>query len=196
LSLAVAASARTPEQVTKAAALAEERGFALSCDPAVGRLLASLAAAVPREGRILELGTGSGVGLAWLVHGLAGRSDVETVSVDVDEPLQQAVAALGWPLGVRFELGDGAELAGSLGRFDLVFADAPGGKLEGLDASIGALSPGGVLVVDDMDIALHETTGFADAIVGVRETLLADPALVTADLPFGSGVVLAVKRQP
>lgn len=196
MSLAVAASARTPEQVTKAAALAEERGFALSCDPAVGRLLASLAAAVPREGRILELGTGSGVGLAWLVHGLAGRSDVETVSVDVDEPLQQAVAALGWPLGVRFELGDGAELAGSLGRFDLVFADAPGGKLEGLDASIGALSPGGVLVVDDMDIALHETTGFADAIVGVRETLLADPALVTADLPFGSGVVLAVKRQP
>jgi len=196
LSLAVAASARTPEQVTKAAALAEERGFALSCDPAVGRLLASLAAAVPREGRILELGTGSGVGLAWLVHGLAGRSDVETVSVDVDEPLQQAVAALGWPLGVRFELGDGAELAGSLGRFDLVFADAPGGKLEGLDASIGALSPGGVLVVDDMDLALHETTGFADAIAGVRETLLADPALVTADLSFGSGVVLAVKRQP
>jgi predicted O-methyltransferase YrrM len=183
-----------PKRVVRASALAETRGFTLSCDSAVGRLLAALAAAVPPRGRILELGTGAGVGLAWLVHGLEGREDVETVSGDIDAELQQAVAALGWPLGVRFEVGDGAELAESLGSFDLIFADAPGGKLVGLDASIGALAPAGVLVVDDMDLGLHETTGFAEAIAGVCDALLVHPDLVSAELPFGSGVVLAVKR--
>jgi demethylmenaquinone methyltransferase/2-methoxy-6-polyprenyl-1,4-benzoquinol methylase len=183
-----------PERVVRASALAEARGFTLSCDPSVGRLLAALAAAVPPGGRVLELGTGAGVGLAWLAHGLERRSDVETVSGDIDAELQGAVAALGWPLGVRFEAGDGAELAASLGSFDLVFADAPGGKLVGLDTSIGALAPGGVLIVDDMDLALHETTGFAEAIAGVRDALLAHPDLVAAELPFGSGVVLAVRH--
>ena len=54
-------SAVLPEPVRLAAGRAERAGFAMSCDPGVGRLLAVLAAAVPANGRVLELGTGTGL---------------------------------------------------------------------------------------------------------------------------------------
>ena len=53
----------------------------------MGRLLSTLAAAVPPGGRILEIGTGVGVGLAWLAAGLEGREDVEVLTVESDERL-------------------------------------------------------------------------------------------------------------
>jgi hypothetical protein len=47
-----------PHRVCTAMERAEAAGFTMSCDPRVGRLLSVLAAALPRDGRILELGTG------------------------------------------------------------------------------------------------------------------------------------------
>jgi demethylmenaquinone methyltransferase/2-methoxy-6-polyprenyl-1,4-benzoquinol methylase len=154
-----------------------------------------LAAAVPAGGRILELGTGAGVGLAWLVSGLGARTDVEVLTVDLDPEMQSATRDAGWPDFVRFEIGDGARLAGELGEFDLIFADAPGGKLEGLDRTIAALTPGGVLVVDDMDTSLHSDEALAAAIARVREELLSGADLICAELTSSSGVILAVKRR-
>ena len=61
-----------PGGVQTAAKAATKAGFPLSCDPGVGRLLGVLAAGVPPHGAILELGTGAGVGLAWIVAGLVG----------------------------------------------------------------------------------------------------------------------------
>jgi predicted O-methyltransferase YrrM len=49
---------------------ANELGFEQSCEADVGRLLAVLAAGVPGGGRILEIGTGAGVGTAWMVEGI------------------------------------------------------------------------------------------------------------------------------
>jgi predicted O-methyltransferase YrrM len=184
----------TPATVEAALARAEAAGFTLSSEPGVGALLAALAAAVPESGRILELGTGAGAGLAWLVHGVGSRRDVEVVSVDVDATLQQVTGAAGWPEFVRFELGDGAELVGELGSFDLIFADAPGGKLTELSRTVAALAPGGVLVVDDMDLALHDDEALRESLAGVRARLLANPQLVCAELTFSSGVILCTKR--
>ena len=56
-----------PSLVREATARARRAGFPLSCDPAVGRLLAVLAAHLPAGARVLELGTGTGVGAAWLM---------------------------------------------------------------------------------------------------------------------------------
>lgn len=44
---------------------AAKTDFELACEVEVGRLLAALSAAVPEGSRILEIGTGVGVGLAW-----------------------------------------------------------------------------------------------------------------------------------
>jgi demethylmenaquinone methyltransferase/2-methoxy-6-polyprenyl-1,4-benzoquinol methylase len=185
-----------PASVTAALDRADAQGFALSSEPGVGELLSALAAAVPERGRILELGTGAGVGLAWLVEGLGARGDVEVVSVDVDDHLQSLVRQWPWPSWVRFETGDGAELVTTLGSFDLVFADAPGGKTHGLDRTVAALNPGGVLVVDDMAIWPDGDAEQRERIEKVTAELHTFDDLVLADLTdHSSGVILATKRR-
>jgi demethylmenaquinone methyltransferase/2-methoxy-6-polyprenyl-1,4-benzoquinol methylase len=183
-----------PREVRDAYARAERHGFALSCEPGVGWLLAALAAGVPRGGRVLELGTGVGTGLAWLLHGLGERRDVQLTTVDLDPEIQAIARGASWPPFVRFVAGDGAAVAAADAPFDLVFADAPGGKLVGLDASIAALRPGGVLLVDDMDLAQHDDPELQSALGRVRGALLADRRLVCAELETSSGILLATRR--
>ncbi|MEZ5079551.1 MAG: class I SAM-dependent methyltransferase [Thermoleophilia bacterium] len=181
--------------VDRARARATEAGFELSCDDEVGALMAALAAGVPRGGRILELGTGVGVGLAWMVAGLQGRTDVEVHSVEIDAPTAAIAAAETWPSTITLHVADAMEVLPRLGSFDLIFADAQGGKIEGLDLTISALAPGGHLLVDDMapkaGNALHESLW--PRIQRVRERLLTDPRLRSAELTFASGVILATK---
>ena len=184
-----------PGAVEAAYQRAAEAGFTLSCDPGVGALLSVLAASVPEGGRVLELGTGTGVGLAWIASGLGGRDDVDVVSVDIDDSVQAIARRATWPSSVRFEIGDGARLVATLGTFDLIFADAPGGKIVGLDATIDALRPGGVLVVDDMELSRHEDPELLDALASVRERMLAHTALRCAELDYSSGVIIATRTR-
>ena len=162
----------------------------------MGKLLAALAAAVPGGGRVLEIGTGVGVGLAWLVHGLGARQDVEVVTVELDDAVRQRALSARRPPWVRFESGDGAEVVGRLGQFDLIFADAPGGKIFKLRRSVAALREGGVIVVDDLDLARHADEQLRSALAVVRHRLLENAELVCAELGFSSGVIVAVKRRP
>jgi predicted O-methyltransferase YrrM len=183
-----------PPGVRSARERARSAGFELSSENGVGALLASLAAAVRPEGTIVELGTGAGVGLAWIVHGIGERTDLSVHSVDVDIDLQAATAAAGWPSYVHFVQGDGARIVSALGPVDLLFADAAGGKTVGLDETIGALRPGGILVVDGMDSSLHHDDGLREVIERVRDTLVHHPQLVTAELDFSTGIMVATKR--
>jgi demethylmenaquinone methyltransferase/2-methoxy-6-polyprenyl-1,4-benzoquinol methylase len=111
----------------------------MSCEPEVGALLAVLAAAVPTGGRILELGTGSGAGTAWLIHGLTARTDVEVVTVEHDQATAALAAQARSPTYVRMIVGDAVAVTTREDTFDLIFADAQGGKWEGLDVTIAAL---------------------------------------------------------
>jgi demethylmenaquinone methyltransferase/2-methoxy-6-polyprenyl-1,4-benzoquinol methylase len=186
--------AELPEIVAEAYVRSEASGFRCSCETEVGRLLAALAAAVPPDGRILELGTGVGVGLAWLVHGLGNRTDVEVITVELDVEIHEIAASAPWPPFIRFERAEAAGRVGKLGQFDLIFADAPGGKLSELGRTIEALRPGGVLLVDDMDLSRHDDRDLRAALATVRERLLADPRLVAAELNAASGIVVATRR--
>ena len=183
-----------PAVVEDARRRADAAGFTFSSEPAVGALLSCLAASVPTDGRILELGTGAGCGLAWLIHGLGERSDVEVETIDLDDALQAQTRSARWPPYVRFRLGDAVTLLPALGMFDLIFADAPGGKTTGLGQTIAALRPGGTLMVDDMDVARHEDADLRHALTEVRRHLLTDERLVCSELAFSSGVIMAVRR--
>jgi predicted O-methyltransferase YrrM len=192
-----AAPVDLPDSVQVAYTRAERMAFDLSSEPEVGWLLASLSAAVPPGGRVLEIGTGAGVGLAWIVHGLGDRSDVEVVTVESDPETVERVRSEPWPEWVRFEVGDGAKLVGALGQFDLVFPDAPGGKIFKLRKTVAALRPGGVLVVDDMDLSRDHPAhpDLPAALHTVRDRLVGDPALVCAELSCGSGIIVATRRR-
>ena len=185
-------------QIPDAVAAAKERaaalGFDLSCDDGTGRLLCVLAVAVPEGGRILELGTGVGAGLAWFLDGLAGRTDVEIVSVELDDDNAKAAASVDWPEFVRLHHGDAVEIVPTLGTFDLIFPDAPGGKWTGLDATIAALRPHGVLVVDDMIPKPDFPDEWVRALERTREKLFAHPDLVCVEISDLTGVILCARR--
>ena len=59
----------------------EALGFNMTSEPKVGALLAVLAASKP-GGRLLELGTGTGHGTAWLLSGMDAGSTLDTVDTD------------------------------------------------------------------------------------------------------------------
>ena len=71
-------------------------------------------------------------------------------TVDTNQEMLVTVATAGWPGYVEFVC-DGAHAVTEFAPLDLVFADAQGGKLDGLDRTIATLAPGGVLVVDRGD---------------------------------------------
>lgn len=183
----------TPTGVEQAQKRAEEHGFGYSCESPTGELLAVLAAAVPPGGRVLELGTGAGVGLAWIVHGLSGRDDVSVVSVERDPAIAEVAAAGAWPPWVRVVPGDAVALLAGLGTFDLVFADAGGGKWVRLDLSVAALRPGGQLLLDDLDPERYELPEHRATVAGIGAALREDATLTVAELPVGSGLLIAAK---
>lgn len=157
-----------PPLVAAAVGLAERAGFALSCLPEHGRLLALLAGGVPPGGVIGETGTGCGVGLAWLATG-AGP-DVRVVSVERDEARATAAAALFADVpSVEVVVGDWTALAAH-GPFALLALDGGGQGKGGGDPFDPAtwLVPGGTFVVDDLTPATTWPPTFEGAVDTAR----------------------------
>ena len=141
-----------PELVHRAEALATAMRFDRSSIPEVGRLLAMLAAAQP-QGRFAEIGTGCGVGSAWIVIALGPEAVLVTVETD-DERAAASERLFADEPNVRVLHGDWHELLPPEGPFDLLFFD--GGKWKGGDvvgeseATLALVAPGGIVVLDDL----------------------------------------------
>ena len=175
-----------------ATALAERTGFAHSCWPEVGRLLAVLAGSV-RGGLIGETGTGCGVGAAWMASALS--PDTRLLTVELDAHRARAARELFESVpNVRVIEGDWRELLPH-GPFDMLFVDGGGGKREGQEEVLGALRPGGLVVLDDLwpeGMAPPEPRGQPDP---VREFWLNDPRLAATEILTGPrmAVILATR---
>jgi predicted O-methyltransferase YrrM len=138
-----------PPLVQRALALERELGFERSCIREVGLLLHVLAAQRGRT-RVGELGTGCGVGAAWIASALPPR--VPFVTVELDETRARAAAELfADDENVTVLHGAWHELMPPEAPFDLLFLDS--GKqhpeVDGEDV-IGLLSPGATIVMDDL----------------------------------------------
>lgn len=72
---------REPQLVSRALTVARRSRFDRSCTAEVGRLLAVLAGTV-RGGTVGEIGTGCGVGAAWMASALAPGAALVTVELD------------------------------------------------------------------------------------------------------------------
>jgi predicted O-methyltransferase YrrM len=179
-----------PDAVAAARRRAHQLRFPLSSEDGVGRLLAVLAAAVPPGGRILEIGTGVGVGTAWISTGLAGRTDVEMISVEVDRQSSDAAMEWPWPAHVHIINADVLDVLGTLGKFDLMFVDAAPIKRH-IEWTIRALRRGGILVVDDCHTDMKMTDLQRANNADLRRFLLRHPELQTVELDWASGVILA-----
>lgn len=172
-------------------------GFPLASDRPTGALLRTLAAAKP-GGRLLELGTGTGIATCWLLDGMAPHAAL--ISVDSDETVQ-AVARrhLGTDPRLQLVLEDGgtwlAAQVAAKQRFDLVFADAWPGKYSCLEPALALLAPGGLYVVDDMLPQPNWPDGHPPRVAALLQTLAAHPDLAIAPLDWSTGVVVATRRR-
>jgi predicted O-methyltransferase YrrM len=168
-------------------------GFSMWCEARVGSLLSTLAASRP-GGRILELGTGTGVGAAWLLDGM--DADARLVSVEIDPEVQFVAAKhLEDDPRVTFTTADAdAWLSGYDGEpFDLAFVDCPPGKSHRLADLLELLRVGGLYVVDDM---LLEPDWPDDYKLQVGEFMARLPAVAglrATTMRWASGVVLGVR---
>lgn len=169
-------------------------GFDMPSEAGTGALLRLLAASKP-DGRMLELGTGTGLATAWLLDGM-GR-EASLVSVDTD-PVVQAVArdVLGGDPRVAFVIRDGLDhvRAQPPASFDLIFADAWPGKYEGLDETLALLRPGGLYVVDDMSFQPNWPEGHQPRVDALTARLKSHSDLATVTLDWASGLVIAARR--
>lgn len=187
-------SPRPPTQLDAILADTRDLGFTMACEPEVGGLLATLAAGKPGA-QALEIGTGTGVGTAWLLSGL--DVNARLISVDQDERVQ-AVARrhLGSDPRAEFVTMDGGAWleANATARFDLIFADSWPGKFTHLDRALGLLAPGGFYVVDDLKPQPTWPSGHGEAVEAFVAILSQQPDLSVSFLPWSSGVAVATRK--
>lgn len=142
---------RQPAPLSGIVVDSREIGFQMSCEARVGSLLSDPGRVQAGWARILELGTGTGAGAAWLPDGMS--RDATLTSVEVD-PKAQAIAVrhLGDDLRVTFTTADAdAWLSSYDGQpFDLAFVDCRPGKFHRLPDLLALLRAGGRYVVDDL----------------------------------------------
>jgi len=135
-----------PPLVERALALSERLGFERSCSVETGRLLQVLAGQRGRS-RVAEIGTGCGVGAAWILSALSPETAFVTVELD-DERAAATAELLAADEQARVLHGDWRDVLPPEAPFDLLFAD--GGRSKEHEGLVGLLTPGGTLVLDDL----------------------------------------------
>src|SRR5580704_3411931 len=172
----------------------EALAFPMPSEPRTGAMLRVLATSKP-GGRLLELGTGTGLCTAWLLDGM--DRDARLTSVDVD-PDVQAVARtfLGGDARLQIVTMDAGEFLRrqSPATFDLVFADAMLGKYELLDEALALLRPGGLYVIDDMLPQENWPEDHAPRVPRLVADLAGRPDFRIVTLAWSSGLVVVARR--
>ena len=130
----------------RAQELSARLGFERSCLDEDGRLLHILAArrGIARAG---EIGTGVGVGAAWIVSALDPAVPFVTVEIDAARAAAATELFADDP-NVRVLTGDWRERLPPEAPFDFLFVDGSDAK-DDPDAVLGLLTPGGMVVMDD-----------------------------------------------
>jgi predicted O-methyltransferase YrrM len=188
-----------PEIVHRAEALATAMRFERSSLREVGRLLAMLAAQRPR-GRFAEIGTGCGVGAAWIESALSPEAALVTVETDADRAAAVGRLFVDRPQ-VRVLQGDWHELLPPEAPFDLLFFDGGewkrGDVIAESEAALDLVGAGGTVVIDDMTPESQWPEEWRGRPDPVREFWLGDPRLRAAEvLTTSSTAALIATKNP
>ena len=185
---------RTPAAFDAIRSETDALGFNMVSEPKVGAFLAALAASKP-GGRLLELGTGTGHGTAWLLSGMDSKSSLDSVDTDV-RVVAVAQRHLGSDGRVTFHIADGAEFIerAPKGQFDLIYADAWPGKFTHLDETLALLRPGGIYLIDDLLPQPSWPEGHASKVPVLIEDLERRSEFVSVKLAWASGLMIVVRK--
>jgi predicted O-methyltransferase YrrM len=171
-----------PPLVRRALELERQQGFARSCAPDVGRLLHVLACARGRA-RVAAVGTGAGVGAAWLGSALA--PDIPLFVSELEPSRAEAARELfGDDPNVHVLAGDWRRTLPAEAPFDLLFVAAAEDLRPGEDGelAIGLLAPGGLALLDELSPP-------------EREAWLDHPELAACEVGLATTTVLLAARR-
>src|SRR6266542_2704971 len=188
----VSAPPELPPLVSAALSLSGRRGFVSSTRNETGRLLATLAAS--KSGIVGELGTGCGVGSAWLRSGAAEGTKI--VTAESDPQLAQVVAEL-FAADEQIEVvsADWTALI-ERGPFALLFVDAREAKLSARDIIADVVEPGGFVVLDDFTPSAVWPPMYGGRVDTLRQDWLMDKRFTTVEVMVApdAAVLLATRR--
>jgi predicted O-methyltransferase YrrM len=184
---------RQPEVLGAIQKDSQELGFTMASEPRTGALLAALAASKP-GGRLLELGTGTGIGTAWLLAGMDADSRLTTVDIDA-KVVAVARRHLASDSRVTFHVMDAADFIrqSPQKQFDLIYADAWSGKFSHLDEALSLLRVGGIYFIDDLLPQANWPEGHASKVPVLIDALEHRPEFATVKLSWASGLMLVVR---
>jgi predicted O-methyltransferase YrrM len=168
-------------------------GFAMASEPKTGALLRVLAASKP-GGRFLEIGTGTGIGTAWLLAGMDASSSLD--SVDNDDSAQTiARQHLGGDPRAAFHLEEGAQFLArqSPGSYDFIYADSWPGKFTHLDLALSLVRVGGLYLVDDLLPQPNWPEGHAPKVPSLIDELSNQLSFASVRLAWSSGLMLHLR---
>jgi predicted O-methyltransferase YrrM len=139
-----------PKYYDQLKAESEKLGFNMPSDLQTGSLLRALAASKP-GGRFLDLGTGTGLSLAWLAEGADSGSSLYTVDNSAHwQKVAKAIFAADERINFYTEDGNNWLVNYRGEQFDLIFADAWPGKFGNLNTALKLVKPGGFYLIDDL----------------------------------------------
>lgn len=171
----------------------EEIGFTMPSDLYIGSLLKTLISSKP-AGKFLELGTGIGLSLSWMIDGM--DADSRLITVDNDPELI-GIARQYFEQDERLEIRceDGTDYIKNFkgSRFDLVFADAWPGKYSEIDEVLALIKVGGFYVIDDMTAQPNWPKGHDKNVDELVSYLENRSDFNVTKMNWSTGLIIAVK---
>ena len=173
---------------------AREIEFSMPSDIYVGSLLKTLVASKPK-GKILEIGTGIGLSLSWMIAGMDKESTL--ISLDNDSKLI-AIAKDFFEKDKRVELicqDASAWIKHYKGDpFDLIFADAWPGKYSEIEGTLDLIQPGGFYIIDDMIKQPNWPDGHQENVDRLIKYLEQRKDFSITKLNWSTGIVISTKK--
>lgn len=173
----------------------KEIGFTMPSDIYIGTLLKTLITSKP-AGRFLELGTGIGLSLSWMIDGMDATASLITVDND---PALISIANEFFGKDKRVEIvcEDGSKWIQNYQghKFDLVFADAWPGKYSEIDEILDFIKIGGFYVIDDMTTQPNWPEGHHKNVDRLVSYLEKREDFSLTKMNWSTGLIIAVKTK-
>lgn len=175
-------------QATKAS------GFTMASDVLTCSLLRTLAGAKP-AGKLLELGTGTGLSTSWILDGMDEHARLTSID-NAPDFLNIAQQYLGDDKRLNLVHSDGGEWIdhNKQLKFDYIFADTWHGKYLLLEETLAMLNAGGFYIVDDMLPQLNWPEGHQEKALKLLGELEKRKDITLTRQNWATGIVIAVKK--
>ncbi|TVZ14026.1 O-methyltransferase [Maribacter sp. MAR_2009_72] len=168
--------------------------FTMPSDLFVGSFLKTLISSKP-GGRFLEIGTGIGLSLSWMIDGMDAYATL--LSIDNDQELISiATQYFGEDKRVQLLCKDAAIWIKEHqeDRFDLIFADAWPGKYSEINEVLQMLNVGGFYIIDDMMEQPNWPEGHSDNVTALIAYLEQRKDIQLTKMNWSTGLIMAVKK--